>query len=63
VFEDKGVIKVQPDVVKTLFEHFVKYTLRLLLEDTLSAKYQKLSGKIIADSIKNNFKGLKEKVE
>jgi len=44
IFDEKGVIKVQPAVVKVLLEHFVKYSLRRLLFIILSAVYQNDSG-------------------
>jgi len=43
VFDEKGVIKVQPATVKVLFEHLVKYTFLLLALETFSAAYQKFS--------------------
>jgi hypothetical protein len=43
-FDEKGVINVQPAVVKTLLEHLVKYTFFLLYLVILLAKYQKDSG-------------------
>jgi hypothetical protein len=43
IFDENGVIKVQPAVVKTRFEHLVTYTFLRLLDETLSAEYQKES--------------------
>jgi hypothetical protein len=44
IFDEKGVIKVHPAVVKVLLEHLVKYTfLRLTLLIRLTT-YQKDSG-------------------
>jgi len=39
-----GVIKAQPDIVKVLFEHFVKYTFFLLAFTALLATNQNDSG-------------------
>jgi hypothetical protein len=59
--EENGVIKVQPDNVKVLLEHFVTYIfLRLILETRL-ATYQKDSGYLIVSNQKKNFKGTNEK--
>jgi hypothetical protein len=44
VCEERGAIKVHPEVVNARFEHLVKYTLRRRALDTLSARYQKCSG-------------------
>jgi hypothetical protein len=44
VLEEKGVIKVQPAVVKVRLEHFVNVTFCLLDLTTRLAAYQKFSG-------------------
>lgn len=43
-FDEKGVINVQPAVVKVLLEHLVKYIFLLLVFISFSTEYQKDSG-------------------
>jgi hypothetical protein len=63
IFDAKGVIKVQPAVVKVLLEHLVKYNFLRLLFITLSATYQNDSGYFIISFQNHNLAGIKLNVE
>jgi len=60
VLLEKGVIKTQPDIVKVLFEHLVKYTFFLLAFTALFATYQNDSGYCIIEVQNNNLFGINE---
>ena len=59
VWAESGAINVQPEVVRVRLEHFVKYVLRLRADETLSARYQKLSGIPTQSDHMTRRKGLK----